>query len=728
MIDGAPASAAALTRRALVAGGGLVLGAALVPAGPAPAATPDVSPATNLTAWVRIGGDGKVTLIASQSEMGQGTSTTLAAALADELYLPLDRVSVEFAPFAPAYRDPVYNWMFTGNSQGTSSFYELMRQMGAAAREMLVQAAADRWKVAADAVKIDNARVLHPDGRRALGFGELAADAGKLAVPAAPKLRADPPSAGRALARWDIPAKVDGSAEFGIDVRLPQMLVAAVKCAPRFGAKLSRYDRAAIVAKPGVVAVVEVPGGLAVAAQTYWQARRALDAAQLTWSEEGSALTSAAVLAPVFAERFASGPFFTHKREGDVAGGDPPGANKLAATYQLPFQAHATMEPMNCTAQVTSERCDIWAPTQGVEMAQAVAVQVTGLPSERITIHRTLLGGGFGRRLLADFVKQTLLVAVAVKRPVKLIWSREEDMTHDFYRPAMLHAVAGVLDASGSLVSLSHRVVSPSHMLYIMPRAMFPQIKDWTDPAAPPEKIDAMGLEGLLEVPYDIPNQLVEQHRLDLDVPVSVWRTTGHGPNNFVLESFLDEMAAAAGKDAVAFRRALLGKDARARGVLDLVAENSGWGTAAPAGAARGVALAKAFGGYVAAVAEVSVAGSRVKVRRLTFAVDCGKLIDPGIATSNILGGAVWGLSGMRTAITFERGAAVEQNFDSFEPVHLWETPPCEVHFVQSTAKPGGTGELGPVPVHAAVGNAIFAASGQRVRALPLSNSGLSFA
>src|SRR3974390_3519090 len=286
----------------------------------------------------------------------------------------------------------------------------------------------------------------------------------------------------------------------------------------------------------------------------------------------------------------ASGPFFTHLAKGDTAA-----AATLGATYQTPFQAHATLEPMNCTARVADGACEIWAPTQGVEMAQNVAAQVTGLPSEKIVIHRTLIGGGFGRRLLADFVKQTLVVAMAVKRPVKLIWSREEDMTHDFYRPAALHKISGRLDPAGVLVSLAHRVVSPSHMLYIIPRRLFPGIKDWTDPAAPPEKIDTMAVEGLLELPYAIPNQRVEQHRLALDVPVSVWRTTGHGPNNFALESFIDELAAAATQDPVAFRRALLGSDRRARDVLDLVAQASDWGTPAHGGAARGVALAKAF-------------------------------------------------------------------------------------------------------------------------------------
>jgi len=702
-----------------------VLSASIVPdeGYPAPNAA---SEAASITAWVRIGRDGSVAVVASQSEMGQGITTSLAAAIADELYLPLEKVAIAFAPFAPAYRDPVYNWMFTGNSQSTSSFYDLMRQMGAAAREMLVSAAATRWGISVDGISLGNGKIVHPDGRRTLSYGAVAADAAKLAVPTSPKLRADPPSAGRTLRRWDIPGKVDGSAEFGIDVKLPQMLLAAVRRAPRLGSKLEKYDAASVKSRPGVVSVLEIPDGLIVVAKTYWRARRALDNANLVWSASGSEFTSATAFDQVYAQRLSSGPFFKHLELGNASSAIDA-STKLEATYQLPFQAHATMEPMNCTARMADGRCEIWAPTQGVELVQTVAAQVTGLPPERITIHRTLLGGGFGRRLLADFVKQTLVAAMAVKQPVKLIWSREEDMTHDFYRPAVLHKIAGALDSSGSPVLLSHRVVSPSHMLYIFPRGMLGEIKDWTEAVAPPEKFDTMAVEGVREQPYDIPNQLVEQHRLELDVPTSVWRTTGHGPNNFVLECFVDELAAAAKRDPVAYRRSMLRSDTRALNVLNLVAEKGGWERTSPQGVTRGVALAKAFGGYIAAVAEVSVRGGTLNVHRLTMAVDCGRLLDPGIAASNIEGGAVWGLSAMQTEVTFERGRPVQSNFDAFEPLHLWQTPAIEVHFVPSEDKPGGTGELGPVPVPAAVCNAIYAATGQRIRALPISRAGLSF-
>jgi isoquinoline 1-oxidoreductase beta subunit len=679
-----------------------------------------------ITAWVRISADGSVTLIASQSEMGQGITTTLAAALADELYLPWGTVSIEFAPYDPAYRDPVYNWMFTGNSQGSSSFYELMRKMGAAAREMLVSAAATRLGVSAQELVLGEGNIRHTGSGRTVRFGEIAGEAGRLPVPKNAQPRPDPSLAGRALPRWDIPPKVDGSAVFGIDVKRPGMLVAAVRCAPRFGAALARYDAQRIRGQPGVVTVVEVPRGLAVVAHTYWEARQALSAANLTWSESGSSLSSGEGLPALYHESLKSGSFQTHKSIGDPGAALTGTARVRTAVYELPFQAHATMEPMNCTAHVTADRCEIWAPTQGVELAQNVAMQVTGLASGKITVHRTLLGGGFGRRLLGDFVKQTLIVAKAVNAPVKLIWSREEDMTHDAYRPGMLHEVSGALDPSGKLLALRHRVVSPSHMLYVWPRGSFPDLRDWTEPVPPPAQYDTMAVEGLLEIPYEVPNQLISQHALALDIPVSVWRTTGHGPNNFVLESFLDELAADAGTDPVAFRRAALGKNARALKVLETLADKADWSRRAPPDTGRGVALAAAFGGLVACAVELRVSGSEIRIHRVVEVVDCGRTLDPGIAASNIAGGIVWGLSGLRTAMRFDNGRAAYSNFDGFEPLHLWETPPSEVHFVQSDAPLGGTGELGPVPVHAAVGNALCALTGKRLRALPLSRSGYS--
>jgi len=337
------------------------------------------------------------------------------------------------------------------------------------------------------------------------------------------------------------------------------------------------------------------------------------------------------------------------------------------------------------------------------------------------------LGGGFGRRLLADFVVQAALCSRAVRRPVKLIWSREEDMTQDFYRPAMLHRVSAVLNDAGKPEIIRHRVVSPSHLLYVFPRGIFPDLKDWSQPVAPPPQYDPMAVEGLISALYAIPNQKLEQHYYDSKIPVSVWRTTGHGPNNFVLESFVDELAAAAANDPLEYRQTLLRGNDRALKVLNLAAEKAGWGQPLPSGHARGLAFANAFGGLIAQVAEIEVRGKEIKLRRIVSAVDPGRVLDPGIAASNIAGGIIWGLSALRTHVTFRDGAAEQSNFDSFDPLHLWETPATEVHFIESGEKLGGLGEIGPVPTGAAVCNAIAAATGQRVRTLPITLAGFNF-
>jgi isoquinoline 1-oxidoreductase subunit beta len=682
--------------------------------------------AESVTSWVRIAPDNTITLIASQSEMGQGVTTTLAAALAHEMDVPLSAVTIEFAAFDPAYRDPAYNWMFTGNSQGISSFYDLMRKMGATAREMLVAASAEQWGVPAASIVCSNGRLSHSKSGRSVPFGDVAAAAARVPPPPNPALRPESTTPRAPVPRWDIPAKTTGRAIFGIDVVVPGMVIAAVQCAPRRGGRLLSYDRVAVLSQPGVLEAITLPDGLAIVGKTYWQARRAFDKAGLRWSEDGTHLSDNRGLPSIYAERMASGPFFTHQTKGE-----PPAAattRSLEATYELPFQAHATMEPMNCTASVSTDHCELWAPTQGMEMCQTAVAQLTGLPLERITVHRTFLGGGFGRRLLADFVLQAVRVSAAVRKPVKLIWSREEDMTHDFYRPAMLHRIAGKLAANGSVVSLTHRVVSPSHMLYIFPRAMFPGVNDWTLPAAPPEKIDTMAVEGLVELPYPIPVQSVEQHRLELDIPVSVWRTTGHGANNFVLESFIDELADAARRDPMALRQELLAGSPRQGRVLDELIDRSQWNADLPPGRARGAAFAVAFGSIIGMVAEVSLTEGEVRVHRVVSVVDCGRTLDPGIATSNILGGIVWGLSAMQTAITFDDGLPEQHNLNTFTPLSLSQTPRCEVHFVESGQALGGTGELGGVPIPAAVCNAVFAATGRRIRTLPLSRNGLTLA
>ena len=684
---------------------------------------------TQFNAWVGIRADGKAVIAVSQTEMGQGISTTLPVVLADELGVRLQDIVRRDVSFDPAYRHPEYHWMFTGNSESISAFYELMRRMGAAAREMLVAAAAQRLKVDPKELSAGAGRIRHARSGRSVGFGEVAAAAARLPVPAEPKVKAQSEQVlvGRSVPRFDLPAKTDGSAMFGIDVVVPGMLSAALKRSPWPGGKPAQYPADTIKSQPGVIAVVELLDGIAVVARSYWQARKALDNARITWTAgvaEAKELASSAI-ADDYRRRLEQGPFYVHLEKGN--GDAAVGGRRMEAVYELPFQAHATMEPMNCTASVTKDSCEIWVPTQGMELTHGVAMQETGLRPEQIKIHRTLAGGGFGRRLLADFVKQAIQISTRVGRPVKLVWSREEDMTHDAYRPAVLHRVSAVLDSAGRPQAIQHRVVSPSCLLYVFPRGTFPDLKDWSLPIAPPPQYDPMAVEGLRSALYDIPNQKIEQHYYDSKIPVSVWRTTGHGPNNFVLESFIDELAAAAARDPLEYRRELLRGNDRALKVLNLAGQKAGWGQPLPPGHARGLAFANAFGGLIAQVAEIEIRGKGIKLKRIVSAVDPGRVLDPGIAESNIAGGIVWGISALRTQITFKNGSPEQTNFDSFDPLHLWEMPQLAVHFIESGEKLGGLGEIGPVPTGAAICNAIAAATGERIRSLPITGAGYNF-
>ncbi len=681
---------------------------------------------TALNAWLRIAPDDTVTILLSQSEMGQGISTTLPAALVDELGADWSKVKTEFSPFDPAYQHPQYGWMFTGNSESSSTFYPITRTMGAAAREMLAAVAARRLNVDAASLIVRDGIVAHPASGRMVRFGALAAEAATLPVPSAPRLKdkSELKLIGKPLARRDIPGKTDGTAVFGIDVRVPGMAIAAIRRAPSPGGKLVSYDRAGILARKGVIAAVEINAGLAVVADRYWTAKQALDDGKLVFAAGPLGDYSTAGQRADYTRRLASGEFLVKKKAGDAAAQLSGADGVFSAVYEIPMQAHATMEPMNCTAHVTADRCELWAPTQGVEITHHVARQITGLPDDRIIIHRTLLGGGFGRRLLADFTRIAIEASRQAGRPVKVIWSREEDITYDAFRPAMTHAVRARLGANRLPVAIAHRVVSPSHLLFVFPRTKMDAAPPWDRPIDPPRAYDGMAVEGLVETPYDIPHELVEQSFVDTPLTVSVWRTTGHGPNNFVLESFVDELAHAAGRDPLAYRLSLAAKDVRAVAVLKAVAEISKWSSRAPAGRSRGLALAKAFNGYVAQVVEVSVTGKDVHAHRVWTALDCGQTLDPGIATANAEGGVIWGLSSLRTEIAFERGVPLQTNFDGFDPLHLWESPAIETRFVESGAKVGGTGELGPVPTSAAFCNAVFAATGERIRSLPLSRHG----
>lgn len=697
---------------------------------------------TSLNAWVRVGSDDSVTIVVSQAEMGQGIMTTLPSVLAEELGADWDRVQLEMSPTAQAYRNPRLQWQFTGNSESTMSFFDLMRQVGASAREILIAAAADRWHVAAESCTVDRGIVLHKASGRRLPFGKLAEAASKKQVPANPPLK--PQSEwkllGKPLPKVDIPSKVDGTAVFGIDFTLPGMVYAAVKHCPALGSTLKSFDRSSVDGFPGLLDFVPLPGAVATVAATYWQAKVALDALRVVWEESPGAPLDTRTIAEQYRQAMAGQDWvlvrevgnpdaiqhsyanvrvacITEKLEGAPDEFNRPFSKLHSAEYASQFLAHAPMEPMNATARVTNEGCEVWAPTQGQELAQLAISETLKLPKEKVKVNRTLLGGGFGRRLVADFLLEVALIAKAVGKPVKLIWPREEDIQHDMYRPGVLHRITVGLDEQDKIVAAAHQLVSPSILHYVYPVA----VKDDYDPSC---------LEGLNGTRYRIPNVRVDFHLLKAGVPASssVLRTTGYGPNIFATESFVDELAHISKTDPYEFRRNLLREDPRALAVLDLAAEKSGWKSSAGPGIFRGIAFTEAFRTIICQVVELSVNGKAIRVHRVVSALDCGTVLNPNIAANNIEGGVVWGLSAaLKSEITFDRGKVVQSNFHDFQILRLNEMPHVEVYFVDSGARPlGGTGEVGPVTVIPAVANALFAATGKRFRSLPLSRHGFT--
>lgn len=671
-----------------------------------------------LTAWVRITPDDRVIIILSQCEIGQGITTTLPAILADELGADWARVETQNAPVTPPYQNPRIHWMFTGNSESIQTFAPVMRQAGAAARQMLVSAASARWGVSAADCTTAMGKVLHRPSGRSLHFGELAEAAASLPVPAKPTLRPERELAmrGRAVARRDIPAKVAGSAMFGIDVRLPNMAFAALRLGPSPLATVSAMDPAAVLAMPGVIAVVPLQNGAAVVAASTWQAMVAAKALSISFSTPTGPGTDQ--LAAIHAAALAGTDWRPIVNRGDAPAALARAAHSLTRDYESPFQAHATMEPMNCTADVTAEGAEIWAPTQGPEQTRITAQIVLGLKPEQVRVNWTYSGGGFGRRLLADFVVPALLASKATGRPVQVVYDRAQDFAEDSYRPATLTRLSASIDAAGHPSAVHAKLVSATQLQPVNPGKL-------------PPNLDPRVTEGLEDSIYGIGAFRLDYHRPDLPVRTSVLRTTGFGPNIFALESFIDELASRAGADPLAYRRALLAANPRALHVLNEAARRAGWGGVLAAGHGRGIAVALAFETMIASVVELSVSADRaIRLKRVVTVADPGQLWDPGIATSNLEGGAYWGLaSALKSEIRFAGGAATARNFDGYDVMHLWEVPKVEIVLMPSgEPKVGGLGEVGPVCVPPALANAVFAATGERVRALPLSRAGFSVA
>ena len=664
-------------------------------------------------AFIRIAPDGSITLFMPQAEMGQGTHTSMSMLLAEELEVTPEQVRLEHAPpDDKLYANPLFGEQITGASSSIRMFYEPLRRAGATARAMLIAAAAASWNVHAASCRAREGVVTHTPTGRTLSYGALAAKAATVPVPDKIALK-DPKDftlIGTPAKRPDTPSKVNGTAQYGIDVRLPGMLIATVAASPVLGGKVAGLDDEKAKAVPGVRQIVQLDDAVAVVADHMWAAKQGSAALEIRWEDGPNAKVSTADVVEGLAKASETAGV-TARQDGDPASALAGAAKKVEAVYESPFLAHATMEPMNCTVHVRRDGCEVWTGSQVLSRARAAAAKVTGLPLEKVVVHNHFLGGGFGRRLEVDYVTQAVRIAKQVDAPVKVVWTREEDVQHDVYRPYYYDRFAAGLDAHGKPVAWSHRIVGPS----IMARFLPPGFKDGID-------IDA--LDGAVQLLYDIPAIQIEYVRHEEPVlNTGFWRGVGVTHNNFVVESFIDELAAVSKQDPVAFRRALLRKSPRALTVLELAAKEAGWGKPVPRGRGRGVALLfSSWGTYLAQVAEVEVTGSSdVRVRRIVCAVDCGQVVNPDIVKAQIESGVVYGISGaLWGEVTLNNGRVEQSNFNNYRVLRMNETPPIDVRLVRNSEAPGGIGEPGTSVTAAALANAVYAATGKRLRKLPL--------
>jgi isoquinoline 1-oxidoreductase beta subunit len=690
------------------AGAGLVIGFHLPPGGRF-AAAPAARFAPN--AWLRISPDNSVLIVVDRSEMGQGVTTALPMLVAEELDADWTNIKIEFAPADKAYANPMFGMQGTGGSTSVRAAYTPLRKAGAAAREMLVAAACQTWAVDRVDCRTERGAVIHTGSKRRLTYGQLAAKAASLPVPENPTLKEpkDWKILGTRVKRLDTPAKVDGSAQFGIDVKRPGMLVAVVARCPTIGGKVASFDATKAKAVPGVKDVVQISSGVAVVADGYWNAKKGRDALDVQWDDGPNAQVTSASITQLLTEQ-AGKPGAQARHDGDPDGALAGAASKVEAAYELPLLAHATMEPMNCTAHVRADGVDIWAPTQFQTGAQGLGAKIGGVPPEKVQVHTTYLGGGFGRRFELDFIQEALETSKAAGAPVKVIWSREDDMQHDQYRPASAHQFRAGLDSSGQPVAWTHAFAAPS----IMARVFGPGVIK--------NGIDEETVEGAIGMPYAVPNVDVQYALTDLGIPVGFWRSVNNTFSAFVVESFIDELAHAAKKDPYEYRRDLLSKAPRHLGVLNLAASKAGWSTPLAAGRARGIAVWKSFDSYVAEVAEISLqADGTPRVHRVVCAVDCGPVVNPSIVEAQMESAIVYGLTAaLWGEITIDKGRVQQSNFHNYRMLRLAEMPKVEVHIVPSTASQGGVGEPGTPPIAPAVANAIFALNGKRIRKLPI--------
>jgi isoquinoline 1-oxidoreductase beta subunit len=701
---------------AAAAGGGLALGFHLPHGVPGAEAAP--GPA-EVTAWVVIQPDDAVVIRVARSEMGQGITTSLPMLVAEELQCDWSKVHFEFpSPEENLRRKRAWGEMSTGGSRSVRTSQEYLRKAGAAAREMLIAAAAAQWGVPAAECQAANSVVTHKASGRTLRYGEVAEAASKLPPPSDLKLK-DAKNwtlLGTPQKRLDTVEKVTGKPIYGIDVRVPNMLYAAIVQCPVFGGTVKSYDESKIRGLKGVRQVVQLPNAVAVVADNWWQAKTAVDALPVTWEEGQNGKVSSASIAEFLRGGLAAPDAATIRKDGGVDAALVNAAKRIEAEYAAPFLSHATMEPQNCTAHVTPDKVEIWVSTQSGEAALAAAAAAAEVAPEKVVVHKTMLGGGFGRRgAVQDYVHQAVLVAKAVGQPVKLLWTREEDIRHDFYRPVAMAKFTAGLDATGMPVAWRVRVTGPSILANLFPQRLSGGV----------DQSFANGFTD--EMAYAVPNYEVGYAMRTTHVPVGFWRSVNHSQNGFFRESFIDEMAQAAGQDPYQYRRKLLSKDPVRLAVLDAAAQKAGWSSPAASGVSRGIALVEAYGSLCAEVAEVSVGGKgEVRVHRVVAALDTGHVVNPEILRAQLESAIVYGLSAaLYGAITIENGRVQQGNFDDYEMLRLAGMPVVETVLVPSGGFWGGGGEPGVPPLAPALCNAIFAATGKRIRSLPLKDQDL---
>ena len=684
-----------------------------------------------LNAFLKIGADGKITYSCSQVEMGQGAHNALAMLIAEELEVDFDNVRVEQGGIDPAFGNPRYSgfkavggFQATGGSSSVRNVGVPVRQAGATARYMLTAAAAEKMKVSPQECVAEKGWVIHQPTGKKVSYGAVASEAAKIVPPPEPVLKQPGQFkiVGKPTKRQDIPLKVDGKAIYGIDVKRPGLLTAVVARSPVLGGKVKSFNADKAMTVPGVKKVVQISSGVAVVADTFWPAKKGRDALDITWEEGPMAQVSSPDIYRSWAELAKGSTAAERLKVGDIDKALEGGAKRIESVYEVPFLAHACMEPMNATAHFKGDSVEIWAPTQAQSWNQYWVSQLTGVAPSAITVHTTYIGGGFGRRLESDYAVEAVEISRAVGNlPVKVVWTREDDTKHSPYRPASHNVLTAALESSGMPIAWRHRIVGASILEYFKTFGHLLR-KDGLDPTSVQGAADYF--------PYDISNVYVDYVNNNPGVPSGFWRSVGNSQNGFILEGFVDELAHAAGKDPYQYRRQLLGKPLAARllGVLDLVAEKADWGKPLPAGVHRGIAAHFAYGGYCAQVAEVSVAkDGTVKVHRVVAAIDCGWVVNPNTIVTQIESGIVYGLTAaLYNEVTIKNGRVEQSNFNDYPVLRMSEMPKVEVHILQGQGDQGGIGEPGTPPIAPAVCNAIFAATGKRIRKLPIKNELLS--